>query len=126
MHAKGPTSDMFDEAQNHPQVANGILAPAKVKRLILPLLMSFACLLTFGYIARTHTFGTYATETDFYHFYAPDAERIAAGQFPENTYQAAGYPLVILLVSKLTGDLFVAGKWVSIISAALIVLLTFQ
>lgn len=117
---------MLDEVQNHPQAATNTLAPSKVKHWLLPILISFACLLTLAYVARTHTFGTYATETDFYHFYAPDAEKIGAGQFPENTYQAPGYPLAILLVSKITGDLFVAGKWISITSAALIVLLTFH
>lgn len=119
---------MIDEAQTRAgsQIRTSVADLAGMKRLLLPTLIALAFLLTLVYVARTHTFGTYGTETDFYHFYAPDAERIAAGQFPENTYQAPGYSLMILLVSKLTGDLFVAGKWISIISAALIVLLTFQ
>src|SRR5438093_520523 len=119
---------MLDEVQT--RTTSQITADAAdltgIKRLLLPALIALVFLLTLAYVARTHTFGTYATETDFYHLYAPDAERIAAGQFPENTYQAPGYPLMILLVAQLTGDLFVAGKWISIISAALIVLLTFQ
>jgi hypothetical protein len=44
----------------------------------LPLLICLAHLLVLIYLARQHPFGNYATETDFYHLYAPDAERIAS------------------------------------------------
>ncbi len=87
------------------------------------------CLLYFAfliYFSRQHPFGTYATETDFYHLYAPDAARIAAGQFPLNQFQGPGYPVLLSLVSKFTGDLFVAGKWISIISAVLCLWLMFE
>ncbi len=86
------------------------------------------CLLYFAfllYFSRQHPFGTYATETDFYHLYAPDAARIAAGQFPLNQFQGPGYPVLLSLVSKFTGDLFISGKWISIISAVLCVWLVF-
>ncbi|HEU0185081.1 MAG TPA: hypothetical protein VFS27_07185, partial [Blastocatellia bacterium] len=59
---------------------------------IIPLLICLAHFLALVYVARQHPFGKYATETDFYHYYAPDAERLAAGQFPQNTYQGPGYP----------------------------------
>ena len=95
------------------------------KRLILPALISLAFFLVIAFIARPHTFGTYATETDFYHYYAPDAERIAGWQFPENPYQGPGYPVVLALGKALTGDLFTAGKWLSILSAALVGLFAF-
>lgn len=88
----------------------------------LPLLLCLAHLLTLILLARQHPFGNYATETDFYHLYAPDAERIAAGQFPQNTFQGPGYPAVIALIGKLTGhsdDLFTVGKWLSVICAVL-------
>ncbi len=86
------------------------------------------CLLYFAflvYFSRQHPFGTYATETDFYHLYAPDAARIAAGQFPLNSFQGPGYPVLLSLVTKFTGDLFISGKWISIISAVLCVWLVF-
>ncbi len=95
---------------------------------ILPLLICLIHLLTLVYLARQHPFGNYATETDFYHFYAPDAERIASGQFPQNTYQGPGYPATLALVAKLTGtsdDLFTAGKWLSVVCAVLCGLLVF-
>src|SRR5690242_1261924 len=60
-------------------------------------------LLALTYLARQHPFGTYATETDFYHFYAPDAERLASRQFPANTYQGPGYPATLALLAELVG-----------------------
>jgi asparagine N-glycosylation enzyme membrane subunit Stt3 len=97
-------------------------------QFILPLLICVIHLIALAYIARQHPFGNYATETDFYHFYAPDAERLAAGQFPQNTYQGPGYPATLALVAKLTGtsgDLFTAGKWMSVVCAVLCGLLIF-
>lgn len=88
----------------------------------LPLFVCLIHLLVLAYLARQHPFGNYATETDFYHFYAPDAERIAAGQFPQNTFQGPGYPAFIALLGKLTGlsnDLFTVGKWLSVVGAVL-------
>src|SRR5262245_5113077 len=92
------------------------------------ILISLIHLLTLAYLARQHPFGNYATETDFYHFYAPDAERLAARQFPQNTYQGPGYPLTLALVARLTGmsgDLFTVGKWMSVVCAVLCGLLVF-
>src|SRR5215470_13815809 len=92
------------------------------------ILISLIQLLTLAYLARQHPFGNYATETDFYHFYAPDAERLAAGQFPQNTYQGPGYPATLALIAKLSGtsgDLFTAAKWISVVCAVLCGLLIF-
>jgi len=86
------------------------------------ILISLIQFLTLVHLARQHPFGNYATETDFYHFYAPDAERLAAGQFPQNTYQGPVYPAALALVAKLTGmsgDLFTVGKWMSVVCAVL-------
>ncbi|MBO0720159.1 MAG: glycosyltransferase family 39 protein [Blastocatellia bacterium] len=92
----------------------------------LPLLICFIQFLAMAYLARQHPFGNFATETDFYHYYAPDAERIAAGQFPDNTFQGPGYPALLALISWLTGgDLFTIGKWLSVICAVLVGLLAF-
>lgn len=88
----------------------------------LPLLLCLAHFFVLAYLAQKHPFGNYATETDFYHLYAPDAERIAAGQFPNNTFQGPGYPALIALCGKLTGlsgDLFTVGKWLSVICAVI-------
>ncbi|HEY8462266.1 MAG TPA: glycosyltransferase family 39 protein, partial [Blastocatellia bacterium] len=97
-------------------------------QFILPLLICLVHFFALAYIARQHPFGNYATETDFYHYYAPDAERLAAGQFPQNAYQGPGYPATLALVARLTGtsgDLFTAGKWISVVCAVLCGLLVF-
>ena len=87
----------------------------------LPVIVCLLHLCALTYLARQHPFGNYATETDFYHYYAPDAERIAAGQFPQNKFQGPGYPAVIALLGKLTGvaDLFAVAKWLSVVCAVL-------
>lgn len=88
----------------------------------LPLLLCLLHFFILSYFARQHPFGNYATETDFYHYYAPDAERIAAGQFPQNPFQGPGYPAILAALGRLTGlgsDLFTVGKWLSVVCAVL-------
>src|SRR5215475_6984582 len=109
-----------------------VVKPAPWRRLLLRagpiILISLIHLLTLAYLARRHPFGNYATETDFYHLYAPDAERLASGQFPQNTFQGPGYPATLALVAKLagmSGDLFTVGKWMSVVCAVLCGLLVF-
>lgn len=78
------------------------------------------------YPARQHPFGNYATETDFYHLFAPDAQRILAGQVPQNTFQGPGYPVVLALGSRVSGvELFTFGKWFSVVCASLVGLAIF-
>ncbi|MBS1807306.1 MAG: glycosyltransferase family 39 protein [Acidobacteria bacterium] len=111
---------MNDQSQATPKSAFRI-PPSEIAAAII-------CLLYLGflvYFSRQHPFGTYATETDFYHLYAPDAARIAAGQFPLNDFQGPGYPVLLSLITKYTGDVFIAGKWISIISAVLCVWMMF-
>ena len=83
------------------------------------------CFILLAVFAAKHPFGTYATETDFYHLYAPDALRLKSGQFPLNEFQGPGFPAALAVVSRLTGDLFLAGKWISIISGVLSLWLAF-
>ncbi|MEJ7615855.1 MAG: glycosyltransferase family 39 protein [Pyrinomonadaceae bacterium] len=89
------------------------------------MLLSLAFFVVVAYAGRTHTFGTYSTETDFYHFYAPDAARLAAGHMTENVYQGPGYSIALALLTIFTGDLFLSGKWLSLVSAALVGLFAF-
>lgn len=92
----------------------------------LPLLICVVHLIVLISLARQHPLGNYATETDFYHLYAPDAERMANGQFPDNPYQGPGYPAVLAAIRGVTGaDLFTAGKWLSVVCAVLIGWLAF-
>jgi 4-amino-4-deoxy-L-arabinose transferase-like glycosyltransferase len=57
--------------------------------------------------------------------YAPDADRIAIGNFPKNTFNGPGYPILLMLISKLTGDVFIAGRYISAITAMLCGLVAF-
>ncbi|MFN0124662.1 MAG: ArnT family glycosyltransferase, partial [Blastocatellia bacterium] len=112
---------MSDTSSPNHGAANRIGVPV----LVLLFLLCSALFLGLIRFSGQHPFGTYATETDFYHLYAPDARRLAAGQFPENAFQGPGYPLAVACVSLFTSDLFLAGKWLSMGSAILCVILTF-
>jgi hypothetical protein len=93
---------------------------------LIPVLICLAHFFVLYYLARQHPLGNFATETDFYHFYAPDAELIAKGQFPTNTYQGPGYSALLALIAKLVdGDLFDIGKWLSVVCAVLCGLFAF-
>jgi hypothetical protein len=93
---------------------------------LVPVLICLVHFCVLYYLARQHPLGNFATETDFYHFYAPDAELIANGQFPTNTYQGPGYSGFLALIARLVnGDLFDVGKWLSVVCAVLCGLLTF-
>jgi hypothetical protein len=79
-----------------------------------------------AYPAHLRVVGGYATETDFYGRYAPDADRILTGRFPQSTFNPPGYPTLLALVSPLVPDHFTAGKWLSLIAAAAAGLVAFQ
>jgi hypothetical protein len=95
------------------------------RRLLLPASLSVVFLLVILYAAKQHPYGTYTVETDFYQYYAPDSERLAQGQFPQDTYRGPGYAFALAVVTKLTGDVFLSGKLISACSAALIGFFTF-
>jgi hypothetical protein len=114
---------LANAARNNPQSA------IRNPQSLIPLLLCALHFVLLVLLARQHPFGTYATETDFYHFFAPDAERLARGQFPTNTYQGPGYPAVLALLAKLTGssdDLFTVGKWLSVVGAVVCGWLVFR
>jgi len=75
------------------------------------------------YPVHLHVVGVFS---DFYRWYASDADRIAGGAFPQNTYNPPGYPLLLALASPLTDDRFAAGKWISLLAAGLAAILAFQ
>jgi Dolichyl-phosphate-mannose-protein mannosyltransferase len=96
-----------------------------VKRYLPALPVCLAAFFVYAYAAWHHPIGSYGTETDFYHFYGPDAFRIASGQFPENPFQGPGFPALVAFVAIFTGDGFVAGKWISVAAATGVLLLVF-
>ena len=65
---------------------------------------------------------TRSVENDFFAWYVPNAEKITHGHFfelKEYRYNPPGYSIVLALVGALTRDLFVAGKAISLLAAAL-------
>jgi len=79
--------------------------------------------LALAYPVHLHVVGTFS---DFYRWYAPDADRISAGQFPQNTYNPPGYPVLLSLTSRLSGDHFASGKWISLLAAGLAGVMAFH
>jgi hypothetical protein len=97
----------------------------RIVRLLLPAVICLVFLVLILFAAKQHPYGTYTVETDFYQYYAPDAGRLAQGEFPEDTYRGPGYAFALAVVTKLTGDVFLSGKLISAFSATLIGFLTF-
>ncbi|UVT21231.1 MAG: glycosyltransferase family 39 protein [Nitrospira sp.] len=85
---------------------------------LLPITVCLVYLVMALYVGRDYVVGSY-DNSDFYSMYAPDAKRIAKGEFPENTFNGPGYPLVLSAVTAITGDYFVSGKWIAAFSASL-------
>lgn len=86
---------------------------------MFPIAVCLVYLVIAMYVGHDYVIGSYKTATDFYGVYAPDAKRIANGEFPRNTVNAPGYPLIVSAITALTGDLFFSGKLISSFSAAL-------
>jgi hypothetical protein len=91
----------------------------------IPLLICAGYLLLLAAISPFHEIGAYGTETDFYQYYAPDSQRILQREFPQNTFQGPGYALALAGLSYFIGDIFAAGKWISIASGALVLFLCY-
>src|SRR5262245_5180847 len=101
-----------EQSQEFEYEMYGVARPLWVKWLLSPVtLICLIHLFALVYLARQHPFGNYATETDFYHFYAPDAERLASGQFPQNTYQGPGYPAALAVAAKRSEERRVGKGW---------------
>ncbi len=89
---------------------------------LLALTISALYVLILAYPVHLHRVGVFS---DFYVRFAPDADRIAGGEFPQNTYNPPGYPVLLVLISPLTGDHFTSGKWMSLLAAGFIGVLVF-
>jgi len=63
--------------------------------------------------------GNFGVETDFYGAYAEQAENTVAGRPYTYQHNPPGYVILLAAVSFLTGDLFVAGKIITAVAAAL-------
>ena len=87
-------------------------------RKALPLALALGALYVaaLAYPVHRHVVGAFS---DFYVRFAPDADRVAAAEFPRNTYNPPGYPVLLVLASPLTGDHFTTGKWMSLFAGGL-------
>lgn len=92
-------------------------------------LAALVCLVFFAalaYLVHLRQLGTYWTESDLYDNYAPDADRLLAGRFPDHSiFHPPGYPALLAALFPLTGDHFVTGKWLSLMAGALSGLVAF-
>ena len=87
------------------------------KGLLVALAMGVLYVGALAYPVHRHVVGAFS---DFYVRFAPDADRVAAGEFPRNTYNPPGYPMLLALASPLTGgDHFTTGKWMSLLAGGL-------
>ncbi len=64
-----------------------------------------------------HEMGGYAVETDFYGAFAPGAEALLQGRVELDPGYGPGYEIVLIAFYWITGDMFAAGKIISILSA---------
>src|SRR5262245_63554609 len=96
-------------------------------RRAAPIAWSMATLyaLALAYPTHLRIVGAYWTETDFYIFWAPDADRIAAGEFPQHPNNPPAYSILLAFLSRWSGDHFVSGKWLSLVTGALTGVLAF-
>jgi 4-amino-4-deoxy-L-arabinose transferase-like glycosyltransferase len=84
----------------------------------------FAVLLYVGF--TYHTIGDYAVETDFYWAYAPHAKQILQGHIEIDPFKGPGYEIVLAAFGFVVGEFFKAGMLLSILSAAIVLWLTYR
>jgi 4-amino-4-deoxy-L-arabinose transferase-like glycosyltransferase len=73
-----------------------------------------------------HRIGDYAVETDFYWIYAPHAQALLHGQLLIDQFRGPGYEIILAGAGWLAGDMFRAGMLLSIVSAALTLMLVYR
>jgi Dolichyl-phosphate-mannose-protein mannosyltransferase len=90
--------------------------------LVIAIAISALYVAALAYPVHRHVVGVFS---DFYVRFAPDADRIAAGEFPRNTYNPPGYPALLVLARPLAPDHFTTGKWMSLVAGGLTGVLAF-
>ncbi|MGA2624621.1 MAG: glycosyltransferase family 39 protein [Bacteroidota bacterium] len=101
-----------------PQFFTGERAPLFISVLYFIVMCSTA----FTY----HTIGDYGVETDSYWTYIPQAQNILKGVLEVDQFKGPGYEFVLAAVSSVTGELFRAGMLISLVSAAVVLYLTYK
>lgn len=70
-------------------------------------------------LAALHQIGGFGPESDFYGAYAVSARKLLTGQPYTYAYHPPGFAVLLIGMSWLTGDLFVAGKLLNVLGLAL-------
>lgn len=73
-----------------------------------------------------HRIGDTDVETDFYWTYAPQANGILHGQLVVDDYKGPGYPIALACMKLVVGDFFSAGIVLSVLSAGLLLILSYN
>jgi len=93
----------------------------------LSLIISILYLLVVGTLSLIfHTVGDYGIETDFFWGYVPSARGFLEGIIPMDAFRGPLYPMVLGLIGFVTGDFFRAGILIGVLSAAVVIYLTFE
>ncbi len=73
-----------------------------------------------------HTIGDYGVETDFYWTYIPHAQKILKGVLEVDPFKGPGYELILAAVGSVAGEFFRAGILISLVSAAVVLYVTYK
>jgi 4-amino-4-deoxy-L-arabinose transferase-like glycosyltransferase len=94
------------------------------EKLILLLCLFFLVVLIL--LSSFHEIAAWGVETDFYGAYSNYAKEMVAGEPYRGTDHGPGYVFILAIFYLIFGDVFVAGKVVTIISSTLFIFFTFQ
>ena len=92
----------------------------------LSFLLCFFLLVLLISLSHFHEMAAWGVETDFYGSYSHYATEMAAGERFRGTDHGPGYIFVLTVFYLIFGDVFVAGSFVSIISAVMLIFFSFQ
>jgi hypothetical protein len=93
----------------------------------LSLIISILYLFVLGIVSFAfHTVGDYGIETDFFWGYVPNAKGFLEGNIPMDAFRGPLYPMVLGTVGFVLGDFFRTGILIGVISAAVVIYVTFE
>jgi len=73
-----------------------------------------------------HTVGDFGIETDFFWGYVPSAKKFLSGEIPIDAFRGPFYPMVLAVFGFILGDFFHAGIFIAVLSASVLVFVTFE
>jgi 4-amino-4-deoxy-L-arabinose transferase-like glycosyltransferase len=93
----------------------------------LALIFSFLFFLTMLFIGFSyHKIGDFGVETDFYWSYVPEAKAFMNGHVLISSFRGPVYPIVLALFHLIIGEFFKSGLFISVLSASVVVFLTYR